>query len=131
MWARNVLFVLLCGLGFAAVAGSLLEEIRLEQPLDHDTAFYQHGEFRNVVDRIDQQFHQHWQAERIVPAPQADDLVVVRRLSLSLTRMPPSLEEIRALEQQPLDTRTQCTCPICSRIAGIPTTWPSVFPERS
>ena len=107
MWARNVLFVLLCGLGFAAVAGSLLEEIRLEQPLDHDTAFYQHGEFRNVVDRIDQQFHQHWQAEGIVPAPQADDLLVARRLSLSLTGTPPSLEETRALEQQPLDTRTQ------------------------
>lgn len=53
----------------------------------------------DVVRQLDEHFAQRWAAEGLTPAPMvADDLVILRRLSLALHGTIPSLEEIRAFE---------------------------------
>ncbi|NNJ24543.1 DUF1549 domain-containing protein [Alienimonas chondri] len=55
---------------------------------------------RHPVDAaaIDAFFETRWEEEDVTPAPEADDLIVLRRLSLALHGTIPSLEEIRAFE---------------------------------
>ena len=55
-----------------------------------------------IVSQIDRHFAAEWEALGLTPAVPADDLLVVRRLSLALHGTVPSLEEIRAFEA---DTR--------------------------
>jgi len=57
-----------------------------------------------AVAALDHDFREAWTKEGIVPAPGADPLTLVRRLSLALTGAPPSLEEIRRLEALPSGT---------------------------
>ena len=47
---------------------------------------------------IDAFFTEQWEADGVTPAPPADDLLILRRLSLALHGTIPSLEEIRAFE---------------------------------
>ena len=53
---------------------------------------------RPVVDQIDRLFSRRWEAAHITPAEPADELQVLRRLSLALYGTVPSLEEIRRFE---------------------------------
>jgi hypothetical protein len=99
MWLRNACFLLLCALGLAAVAGSLLPRDRIKAPPGHSLSVDEAAEFRRVVDQIDAEFQQHWQDTQLSPAQPADHWTVIRRLSLALTGTIPSLEEVRALEQ--------------------------------
>ncbi|RUL84690.1 DUF1549 domain-containing protein, partial [Tautonia sociabilis] len=59
----------------------------------------------DVVKAVDVSFRGRWEREGILPAPRADDLAIMRRLSLALTGSIPSLEEIRAFEARPPDRR--------------------------
>ncbi|HRE99282.1 MAG TPA: DUF1553 domain-containing protein [Pirellulaceae bacterium] len=59
------------------------------------------------VAAIDAEFARAWSDAGLQPADPADELVVVRRLSLALTGTVPSLEELRALEQLPADERIE------------------------
>ncbi len=56
------------------------------------------NELQPAVDRLNQWFENHWKSERVVPAEPADELTILRRLSLALFGTVPSLEEIRAFE---------------------------------
>lgn len=56
---------------------------------------------RATVDRVNAEFAAAWAEAGVEPAPPADDLAVIRRLSLGLTGSVPSLEEIRAFEARP------------------------------
>ena len=51
-----------------------------------------------VVDRIDDRLKTIWKEEGVKGRPKADDLLVLRRVSLSLHGTIPSLEEIRAFQ---------------------------------
>ena len=48
--------------------------------------------------KVNRWFEQQWKEESLSPAPKASDLLVLRRLSLTLHGTIPSLEEIRAFE---------------------------------
>jgi hypothetical protein len=63
--------------------------------------------FKDAVAQIDAAFEKKWQQATVQPAPAAPVLTVARRLSLGLTGTLPSLEEIRALEQQKPDEAVQ------------------------
>lgn len=53
---------------------------------------------QHTVERINQLFDRRWREAGIEPAPPADDLQVLRRLSLALHGTVPSLQEIRRFE---------------------------------
>ena len=71
------------------------------------SAFDPGSTFQSTVSNIDKSFEKAWQNTGTPPVDQADDLIIARRLSLALTGTIPSLEEIRAFEQQPEDQRIQ------------------------
>ncbi len=51
-----------------------------------------------VVSEVNKYFEQRWQDEGLTPTHQADELTIIRRLSLALLGTVPSLEEIRLFE---------------------------------
>jgi hypothetical protein len=56
------------------------------------------ADIRNAVVAVDRFFEQNWQQAGVTPAPRADDLQILRRLTLALCGTIPSLEEIREFE---------------------------------
>lgn len=58
------------------------------------------SEIRDTVASLDRSFEQAWQEAGVTPASPADDLQVLRRLSLALCGTIPSLEEIRTFESE-------------------------------
>lgn len=58
-----------------------------------------------TVAAVDALFRQQWERESQRPAAAADELMIVRRLSLALTGTIPSLAEIRSLESVPATKR--------------------------
>ena len=55
-------------------------------------------QLKDSVSRLNAEFQKQWQAENVRPAAFADDLTVLRRLSLALFGTVPSLEDIRRFE---------------------------------
>jgi hypothetical protein len=51
-----------------------------------------------VAKKVNAAFEADWAAKQILAAPRADDLTIIRRLSLALTGSIPSLEEIREVQ---------------------------------
>lgn len=51
-----------------------------------------------VISDVDKYFTQRWQDEQLSPAHPADELTIIRRMSLALLGTVPSLEEIRLFE---------------------------------
>lgn len=122
MWARNLLFAVLCLAGLGMIASSLLDRNRIDTPNT-----FSGGQARLVSSQatpanrsspdsatdwtrttatINSEFQQHWRQQGLSPAQRANELAVVRRLSLALTGTIPSVEEIRALEQVNPEDRT-------------------------
>ena len=50
------------------------------------------------VDRVNQWFENHWGTEQVTPVDPADEINILRRLSLALHGTVPSLEELRQFE---------------------------------
>ena len=96
---RNLLFAVVCALGLGVVFSSLLQSDAVTPPRNHSVERYQKPEFRDVVERVDAEFVARWEKEGLKPAPPADELTQIRRLSLGLTGTIPSLQEIRAFEE--------------------------------
>ncbi|MBI1177044.1 DUF1549 domain-containing protein [bacterium] len=107
LWIRNALFVGFCLAATGFVVGRLLKRSEMVRPRSFEPTAYEASGFRNAVDRVNAAFDREWATNGIAPAPLASDLTIARRLSLALTGTIPSLEEIRALEQQPANERTQ------------------------
>lgn len=61
-------------------------------------AVAQQDQLENAVKRLNDVFHQRWQSTGVPIAEPADDLTVLRRLSLALFGTVPSLEDIRGFE---------------------------------
>jgi hypothetical protein len=98
MWKRNLFFV-------AVIAGSVLalRAAVFSSPVPPHTkhfnpALYDVADFREVVAAVDAAVRERIAAEGLVAAPQADELLVARRLSLAFTGTIPSLQEIRQFE---------------------------------
>jgi hypothetical protein len=107
MWKRNLLFAVLCLAGLGSLSAMLLTRERIADPVQFDPQRFQRPEYRTVVDKVNREFREHWQAQGITPAARADVLQVARRMSLGLTGTVPSLEEIRALEQKRPEDRLE------------------------
>ncbi len=96
---RNLLFAVICTLGLGVVFSSLLQSDTVTPLRNHSAERYQKPEFRDVVERVDAEFVARWEKEGLEPAPPADELTRIRRLSLGLTGTLPALQEIRAIEE--------------------------------
>lgn len=107
LWLRNGLFLGLCLLGLAAVGNNLLSRNRLEPPQARDAEVPASESFRSTVEQIDREFATSCEQQQLQLAPRADDLTIIRRLSLGLCGTIPSVEEIRACEAQPPEQRVQ------------------------
>ncbi|MBC7852462.1 MAG: DUF1553 domain-containing protein [Pirellulaceae bacterium] len=112
MWARNLLFVVLCLAGLGMIASSLLDRNRIDTPSTFSGGQAKlvstsvpaelklaSEEWPRTTARINAEFEKHWQSQGLAHAERASELAIVRRLSLALTGTIPSVEEIRALEQ--------------------------------
>lgn len=113
VWAKNLLFIALCLLGAGGIAANLLRRERIEPPQSWQPQRFRltsasgnettapaatSDDWSLTLQRLNAEFHAHWQEQGVAHAPPADDLTLARRLSLGLTGTVPSLEEIRALE---------------------------------
>ncbi|MCA9077182.1 MAG: DUF1549 domain-containing protein [Planctomycetaceae bacterium] len=87
------LFVILGVALLTAIASStaVREEQAVTMPASMD-------EFSAAVQAVDDELQRRWEEQGLSPAPAADDLQVLRRLSLALHGTIPSLEEIRLFE---------------------------------
>ena len=100
MWARRLLFGLVCVVGLGALVAGMLygDANRNPTPPDDRFASYDEGDFRQVVDRVNAEFAELGKSGGFTATSRAPDLTIVRRLSLGLTGTVPSLEEIRQFE---------------------------------
>jgi uncharacterized protein DUF1549/uncharacterized protein DUF1553 len=100
MWARHLLFAIVCLAGAGLVAKTLLRRERVPQPPSIEMR-----DLGEALLQLNAEFAQHWQDSGLAATPRADDLTLARRLSLALVGTVPSLEEIRALEAVPAKDR--------------------------
>ena len=102
MWARNLLFLTLCGGGLLAFQASVFPpEASRKRPLESQAD----DDVAQAAARIDEVLAAQWQTSGLRLAPAASDLAIARRLSLALAGTIPSLEEIRLFEAQPAESR--------------------------
>jgi hypothetical protein len=84
------------------VAFLVLKVVEVAGRIDHRPALpiavAPDQELGPAVERLNAEFRKQWDAEAVHPAPFADDLTVLRRLSLALFGTVPSLEDIRRFE---------------------------------
>ncbi|TWT30746.1 DUF1549 domain-containing protein [Blastopirellula retiformator] len=106
-WLRNLFFIGICGVMVSAVVGGLVIPQRPPQVAEiaHPLGPVERNDIQAVADRVDLQFEQTWADAGLQPAPTADDLTLIRRISLGLTGTVPSLEEIRVFESRPEEER--------------------------
>lgn len=97
MGRRDLLFIVLVFLGLGAVASGLLQPSKPKPELV-ETSSPRVTEFQTAVARTDAAFERVWRDAKLLPAAEADALLVARRLSLALVGSAPSIEEIRQLE---------------------------------
>ena len=102
---RHLLFFSICLAGFGAIIGNLLQSDPFRAPLSFASEDARTPAFRDAVGEVDAEFAKSWEEAGLTPAPVADELTIIRRLSLSLTGTIPSFEEIRAFEAQPQGER--------------------------
>lgn len=105
MGRRDLLFIVVVGLGCLTLAANLLRRERLATPDSFRPTAERPDDFRDLVARVDAEFHAAWRQTGMQVAERADDLTLARRLSLGLTGTIPSLEEIRQLEKIPAEDR--------------------------
>lgn len=107
MWARNLLLAGLVLAGFVGIAAGLLSSDSVEQPVDFDPSRFDDATARSVIDQVDREFEDYWTENEIQPTGRADNLAIVRRLSLGLTGTVPSYEELKVLETLPEDDQIE------------------------
>jgi len=101
VWLRSLLFVVVSGCAVTITVALLwrapLEEIGEIPVPDPD--------IETVAQAVDAEFAASWGAQGLEPVALADDLTVIRRLSLGLLGTIPSYEEIRLARQVPAERR--------------------------
>ncbi len=95
MGIRDVIFVGIISVGGAGLLASSLRMPTLAKPAVP-------MEVPEVnASTINAAFQRGWDERKLTPAPKASELAILRRISLALTGMVPSLEEIRRFESFP------------------------------
>ena len=107
MWKRNLLFVVLALVALASLASSLLPAKRIDTPASFDAQRKTRTDFANTLASLNGEFRQLWADNQLEHAPRSDDLAIARRISLALTGTIPSLEEIKAFEDQKPEHRIE------------------------
>ena len=104
VWLRNVAV-----LGVLSAAISPLATMWFDAPVADlgKIAAPACDDVKAVAAAFDAEFARSWTSQQLTPAPQADDLTLVRRLSLALTGSIPSLQEVREIERLPEGERSQ------------------------
>ena len=100
---RHLLLLAVVPLGAIAVVASLFPKGTPAhwQAADRAVAQVHHdADFERTRAALNEVFTQRWKELGIQPAPRADDLTILRRLSLALTGTIPSLEEIRMVQKR-------------------------------
>lgn len=92
VWLRNAAVVIV----LASLAG-VVTWFWLEKPLAVK-AMKPAEEVKRIAAKVDAAFEANWTSKGIAAASRADDLTIIRRLSLALTGSIPSLEEIREVQ---------------------------------
>ena len=105
VWAKNLVFVGLCLMGVGAVSAGLLRRDWVEDPVSLASVIRKDGDFERVLAEVNAEFDDYRKTHQLEAAGPADDLTIARRLSLALCGTVPSLEEVRALENQPPSRR--------------------------
>jgi hypothetical protein len=98
MWVRNLFFVGVLLGGVLSVRAALFPPPVPAHAARFDLRPFKASEFRSIVTQVNAAIEEGYVAEGLKPAPRADELTVVRRLSLALTGTIPSLQEIRQFE---------------------------------
>lgn len=107
MWLRNVLFITLVCVGTAVLAITLYPPSPRPRTARFDPGMLRDPGFTSVVGAVNEAIADGWREADVKPAGAADDLTVIRRLSLALTGTVPSVEEIRQFEKEPPEHRVQ------------------------
>ncbi len=98
MWKRNLLFMAVLTVGAATLSWLLFPAAVPERGRHFNPDAVRNPEFTDVVAEVDALFAEAWDEAGLKPAPEAPELVVVRRISLALTGGIPSVQEIRQYE---------------------------------
>lgn len=119
MWARNLLFGVVCLCGVLALASNILLQDRIATPSSFEPGRFgdltkvsnkpaaAQNDWQRTDAKLNAEFHAKWKEDGLQATPRADDLTLARRLSLGLTGTIPSLEEVRAIEQLPEGQRLE------------------------
>lgn len=121
MWARNLLFAVVCLLGAGGLASNILLQDRIATPRSFEPGRFgdlskpapaamqptPQNDWQRTLARLNSEFAEEWKQQDLKPTPPADDLTLARRLSLGLTGTIPSLEEIREIERLPEGQRLE------------------------
>jgi hypothetical protein len=108
MFGRNLLLLALVGFGSLAFVASLFPTAAPTQWEGADlraASLRRDGSFQRTLAAVNELFRSRWSELKMTPAPRADDLTVMRRISLALTGTIPSLEEIRMFQRRRVDRR--------------------------
>ncbi|MBE7497366.1 MAG: DUF1549 domain-containing protein [Verrucomicrobiaceae bacterium] len=103
-WLRNA--AVLVGLVGGAAFG-VLHWFEKPVTVTKDAPVAEQGDTGMVAKAVDAEFEEEWAANGEEPAPLADDLTLMRRLSLVLTGSIPSLQEIREFQAMTGTDRTR------------------------
>jgi hypothetical protein len=83
----------------AVAAGvTAVTSLAMQNPVDLRPPAPATSDLSAIVQEVDAELSQRWSREGIAPAEPADELTVLRRLSLALLGTAPSLEEVRRFE---------------------------------
>jgi len=103
--AKNVLFLVTCVAAASISVIVLTSPTDLKPPKSWKPNSERAKSVAEIVGSIDSAFHDQWRGAGLEIANVSDDLLVARRLSLGLAGTIPSVQELKALEQQPADQR--------------------------
>jgi hypothetical protein len=101
---RDLFFVGVVGVGAAAMGAGLMRT-RDPVPPQRPAAKELGSDLGPTVKAVDGSFQKEWAAAKLTQAGPADDLTLMRRLSLALCGTVPSIEEVRRFEARPKGER--------------------------
>jgi hypothetical protein len=98
-WFKDILLIAIGLASLVALTALLMASDRIRNPV----TFHPTGKFQLAIEstakKIDASFRNEQEEDAVQTADRADDLIIARRLALSLAGTIPSVEEIRAIEK--------------------------------
>ena len=104
--ARDLLFLSVVSGGLATIGAGLFRPFAATSTRRSGDQGIR-PDVQRVVSAVDMAFRRRWADEKLVPAAEADELAVMRRVALALVGTIPSLEEVRRFEARPKHARLE------------------------